>query len=43
MVKRLGYPIMDVELQGERMYRVFPKEVTEYSSIVNQYNIKKIC
>ena len=39
--KRLGYPIMDVELQGEQMYACFEEAVTEYSSIVNQYNIKE--
>ena len=39
--KRLGYPIMDVELQGTQMYACFEEAVTEYSSIVNQYNIKE--
>ena len=39
--KRLGYPIMDVELTGKQMYACFEEAVTEYSSIVNQYNIKE--
>jgi len=39
--KRLGYPIMDVELQGAQMYACFEESVTEYSAIVNQYNIKE--
>jgi hypothetical protein len=41
VAKRLGYPIMDVELQGVQMYACFEEAVTEYSSIVNQYNIKE--
>ena len=28
--KRLGYPIMDVELQGTQMYACFEEAVTEY-------------
>ena len=39
--KRLGYPIMDVELQGTQMYACFEEAVTEYSSIVNQFNIRE--
>ena len=39
--KRLGYPIMDVELTGKQMYACFEESVTEYSSLVNQYNIKE--
>ena len=38
--KRLGHPIMDVELQGTHLYTCFEESVTEYSAIVNQYNIK---
>ena len=38
--KRLGYPIMDVELQGQHFYTCFEEAVTEYCAIVNQYNIK---
>ena len=39
--KRLGYPIMDVELEGKQMYACFEEAVSEFSSIVNQYNIKE--
>ena len=39
--KRLGYPITDIELQGDQMYACFEEAVTEYSSLVNQYNIKE--
>ena len=39
--KRLGYPITDIELQGDQMYACFEEAVTEYSAIVNQYNIKE--
>ena len=39
--KRLGYPIMDIELQGTHFYTCFEEAVTEYSAIVNQYNIKE--
>ena len=38
--QRLGYPIMDVELQGAQMYACFEEAVTEYSAIVNRFNIK---
>ena len=39
--KRLGYPIMDIELQGDQMFACFEEAVTEYGAIVNQYNIKE--
>ena len=39
--KRLGYPITDIELQGDQMYACFEEAVTEYGAIVNQYNIKE--
>ena len=39
--KRLGYPVMDVELQGAHFYSCFEEAVTEYSAQVNQYNIKE--
>ena len=38
---RLGYPIMDVELQGSQLYTCFEEAVTEYGAIVNRYNIKE--
>ena len=38
--KRLGYPIIDVELEGENFFAVFEEAVSEYSSQVNQFNIR---
>ena len=37
--RRLGYPIMDVELQDTSFYACFEEASLEYSSQVNQYNI----
>ena len=38
--KRLGYPIIDIELQGDNFFAVFEEAVSEYSSQVNQFNIR---
>ena len=38
--KRLGYPIIDVELEGDNFFAVFEEAVSEYSSQVNQFNIR---
>ena len=38
--KRLGYPLMNVELQDKQFYACLEESVTEYSAQVNQYNIK---
>jgi hypothetical protein len=38
--KRLGYPIMAIELQSGSFYACFEEAVTEYSAQVNQFNIK---
>lgn len=38
--RRLGYPIMDVELQDIHFYTCFEEAVTEYSNQVNQFNIR---
>jgi hypothetical protein len=38
--KRLGYPIIDIELEGENFFAVFEESVSEYSSQVNQFNIR---
>tara|TARA_R100001509_G_C4883265_1_gene220963 strand:+ start:1478 stop:2635 length:1158 start_codon:yes stop_codon:yes gene_type:complete len=38
--KRLGYPIMDVELNSGSFYAILEESITEYSAQVNQYNIK---
>ena len=39
--KRLGYPIVDIELQDLNFYACFEEAVSEYSSQVNYYNIKE--
>ncbi len=38
--KRLGYPIMSVELQDVQFYACFEESITEYSAQINQFNIK---
>ncbi len=38
--KRMGYPIVDVELVDLNFYACFEEAVSEYSAQVNQYNIK---
>jgi len=38
--RRLGYPIMAVELQSGSFYACYEEAVTEYSAQVNQFNIK---
>jgi len=38
--RRLGYPIMSVELQAAQFYACFEEAVSEYSAQVNQFNIK---
>jgi|TARA_B100001094_G_scaffold322142_1_gene370980 hypothetical protein len=39
--KRLGYPIMAIELQDSQFYACFEEAITEYSSQVNQFNIRE--
>ena len=39
--RRLGYPLMDVELQSSNFYACFEEAVSEYSNHVNQYNIQQ--
>lgn len=38
--KRFGYPIMEVELQDKQFYACLEESVSEYSSQVNQVNIR---
>lgn len=38
--KRLGYPIMEVELQDINFYAAFEEAITEFSTQVNMYNAK---
>ena len=37
--RRLGYPIMSVELQSGSFYACYEESISEYSSQVNQFNI----
>lgn len=39
--KRLGYPIVDVELQDVNFYACFEEAIYEYSYNVNQFNIQQ--
>jgi len=39
--KRLGYPIVDIELQNVNFYACLEEAVFEYSYHVNQYNIQQ--
>jgi hypothetical protein len=39
--KRLGYPIMSIELQDSQFYTCFEESISEYSSQVNQFNIRE--
>lgn len=39
--KRLGYPIVDIELQSINFYTCFEESISEYSSQVNQFNIRE--
>lgn len=38
--KRLGYPIMEVELQDINFFAAFEEAVTEFSTQINMYNAK---
>jgi len=37
---KLGYPIMEVELQDINFYACFEESITEYSAQVNQFNVR---
>ena len=39
--KRLGYPIVDVEMIDVQFYACLEEAITEYSSQVNQFSIKQ--
>jgi len=38
--RRLGYPIVDIELQDTQFYACFEESISEYSAQVNQFNIR---
>ena len=39
--KRLGYPLVDIELQDVNFYACFEEAISEYSNHVNQFNIQQ--
>ena len=39
--KRLGYPIMSIEMQDSQFYACFEESISEYSSQVNAFNIRE--
>ncbi|MBC8428369.1 hypothetical protein H8D04_00655 [bacterium] len=39
--KRLGYPIMTIEIQDSQFYACLEESISEYSSQVNQFNIRE--
>tara|TARA_R100000234_G_scaffold3253_1_gene2671 strand:- start:22156 stop:23310 length:1155 start_codon:yes stop_codon:yes gene_type:complete len=39
--RRMGYPIVDIELQDKQFYACFEEAITEYSTQVNQFNIRE--
>jgi len=39
--RRLGYPIVDIEMQDQNFHACFEEAVSEYGSQVNYYNIKE--
>ena len=39
--KRLGYPIVDIELQAQGLFACFEEAVTEYGAQVNRFNIRE--
>ena len=38
--KRLGYPIIEIEMQDIQFYACYEEAITEYSAQVNQFNIR---
>ena len=40
VAKRLGYPIINIELDNEQIFACFEESVSEYSAQVNQFNIR---
>ena len=39
--RRMGYPVVDVELQEKQFFACFEEAITEYSTQVNQFNIRE--
>lgn len=39
--RRMGYPIVEIEMIDQNFYAAFEEAINDYASIVNQYNIKE--
>jgi len=39
--RRLGYPIVDIELQDINFYAAFEEAITEYAAVINQFNMRE--
>lgn len=39
--QRLGYPVMDIEMTDSQLYDCFEEAITEYSSQVNEFNLRE--
>lgn len=39
--QRLGYPVMDIEMTDSQIYDCFEEAITEYSSQVNEFNLRE--
>jgi len=40
VTKRLGYPIVNIELNNEQIWACFEESVSEYSAQINQFNLR---
>jgi hypothetical protein len=40
VAKRLGYPIVNIELDNQQIWACFEESVSEYSAQVNQFNLR---
>jgi hypothetical protein len=40
VAKRLGYPIVNIELDNEQIFTCFEESTSEYSAQVNQFNLR---
>jgi len=40
VAKRLGYPIVNIELDNDQIFACFEESVSEYSAQVNQFNLR---
>lgn len=41
IARRLGYPVMQVEMTDSQLYDCFEEAITEYSSQVNEFNMRE--